>query len=69
MAVKLAITPMEQLWFAEKLMAILAYVFTGIYTLKYARNRTMQILGFIGALGWVMLVARLAMTKVPVFLG
>lgn len=68
MAVKLAINPMEQLWLAEKLIAVIAYIFTGYYTLKLARNRMMQIFGYLGAMGWVMLVVRLAMTKEALFL-
>lgn len=63
MAIKLALNPVEQLWLAEKLLAIVFYIFTGLYTLKFARNRSMQILGYLGALGWFMLVARIAMTK------
>ncbi len=68
MAVKLAINPLEQLWLAEKLLAVAAYIFTGIYTLKFARNRMMQIFGFLGAMGWVMLIVRVAMTKETMFL-
>jgi len=67
MAVKLALNPLEQMWFGEKLLAILAYIFTGYYTLKLARNRTMQIVGFLGAMGWFLLVARLAVSKQPIF--
>jgi uncharacterized membrane protein SirB2 len=67
MAIKLSINPLEQLWFAEKLLAIAAYIFTGYYTLKLARNRTMQIIGYLGAMGWVMLVVRLAMTREVMF--
>lgn len=67
MMMKLALNPFEQLWLGEKLIAVIAYIFTGYYTLKLARNRTMQIIGYFGALGWVMLVARLAMTKQNIF--
>lgn len=67
MMVKLALNPMEQMWLAEKLIAVVAYIFTGYYTLKLARNRTMQIVGFLGALGWVMLIVRLAVTKQGIF--
>jgi len=67
MAVKLYINPLEQLWLAEKLLAVAAYIFTGYYTLKLARNRTMQIIGYLGAMGWVMLVVRLAMTREVMF--
>ena len=69
LAVKLAINPAEQLWLAEKLFAVVAYIFTGYYTLKLARNRTMQIIGFLGAMGWVMLIVRIAMSKETVFLA
>ena len=67
MAIKLAINPAEQLWLAEKLMAIFAYIFTGFYTLKLARNRMMQIFGYLGAIGWVVLIFRVAQTKETFF--
>ncbi|MGB2741925.1 MAG: SirB2 family protein [Cognaticolwellia sp.] len=69
LAVKLSINPAEQLWLAEKLFAVVAYIFTGYYTLKLARNRTMQIIGFLGAMGWIMLVVRIAISKETVFLA
>ncbi len=64
---KFHFNPLEQMWLAEKLLAVVAYIFTGYYTLKLARNRVMQIIGYLGAMGWVMLVVRLAMTKENVF--
>jgi len=67
MAVKLAINPFEQLWLAEKIIGIVFYIFTGYYTLKLARNRMMQVIGYLGAMGWIMLVVRIAMTKQTVF--
>jgi uncharacterized membrane protein SirB2 len=69
LAVSLSINPMEQLWLAEKLLGVIAYIFTGYYTLKLARNRFMQIIGFLGALGWIMLIVRLAMTKQALLLA
>ena len=63
MAVKLAINPFEQLWLGEKILAVIAYIFTGYYTLKLARNRALQVIGYLGAMGWIMLVFRIAMTK------
>lgn len=63
MAIKLAINPLEQLWLGEKLLAVVAYIFTGYYTLKLARNRPMQIIGYLGAMGWIGLIVRIAMTK------
>ncbi len=68
MAVQYYINPLEQLWLGEKLLAVVAYIFTGYYTLKLARNKPMQIIGYLGAMGWVMLIVRLAMTREPLFL-
>jgi len=67
MAVQYSINPMEQLWLGEKLLAVIAYIFTGYYTLKLARNKSMQIIGYLGAMGWIMLIVRLAMTREPMF--
>lgn len=69
LAVKLHINPMEQLWLGEKILALFAYIFTGYYTLKLARNKPMQIIGYLGAMGWVMLIVRLAMSREALFLG
>lgn len=67
MAVQYSMNPIEQLWLGEKLLAIVAYIFTGYYTLKLARNKAMQIIGYLGAMGWIMLIVRLAMTREPLF--
>ena len=67
LAVKYYINPLEQLWLAEKLVALAAYIFTGYYTLKLARNKTMQIIGYFGAMGWILLIVRLVMTREPLF--
>jgi len=67
MAVQYAINPIEQLWLGEKLLAVVAYIFTGYFTLKLARNKPMQIIGYLGAMGWVMLIIRLAMTRESLF--
>lgn len=67
LAVNLHLNPVEHLWLAEKLLALFAYIFTGYYTLKLARNRAMQIIGYLGAMGWIMLIIRLAMTREGLF--
>lgn len=67
MAVQYSINPIEQLWLGEKILAIFAYIFTGYYTLKLAKNKTMQLIGYLGAMGWVMLIVQLAMTREPLF--
>ncbi|WP_448567472.1 SirB2 family protein [Thalassotalea ganghwensis] len=68
MAVKLSINPMEQLWLGEKLLAVAAYIFTAFYALKLARNKALQIIGYLGAVGWFMLIVRIAMTKENILL-
>lgn len=67
MVVRLAINPFEQVWLAEKLLALAAYIFTGVYTLKFAKNRMMQIFGYLGAMAWVIVIVRIALTKESVF--
>lgn len=65
MWVSLALNPLEQMWFAEKLLGVIAYIATGIYTLKFARNNMLKVFGYLGAIGWVMLIVRVAITKQP----
>ena len=69
MWVALSLNPLEQMWFAEKLIGIVAYIATGFYALKYARNNMMKVFAYLGAIGWVMLVVRVAMSKQPIILG
>lgn len=61
--------PLHHTWLLEKLLAVFAYIFTGYYALKLARNKVFQILGYVGAIGWVVLIVRLAMSKQPVLFG
>lgn len=63
MIVKLSLYPGQVDWMSEKLLAVVAYIFTGFYTLKFARNKTMRLIGFFGAIGWVCLIAHIAMSK------
>lgn len=67
LAIKLHLNPIEHLWLLEKIIALFAYIFTAYYTLKMARNKAMQFLGFVGALGWIMLIVRLAITRETFF--
>ena len=68
MAVSHQINPIEQLWLAEKLGAILVYIFMGYYTLKLAQNKTMQSVGYLAAMVWMIIIVKLAITKVAIFL-
>ncbi|RHW75432.1 SirB2 family protein [Colwellia sp. RSH04] len=67
MAYQYSMSPFEHLWLGEKLLAVVAYIFTGYFTLKLARNKSMQIIGYLGAMGWIMLIYRLAVTREAMF--
>ena len=67
MVVQLAINPFEQVWLAEKLLALAAYVFSGVYTLKFAKDRMMQIFGYVVAVAWIVVVFRIALTQETIF--
>jgi uncharacterized membrane protein SirB2 len=69
MVVQLAINPFEQVWLAEKLLALAAYVFSGVYTLKFAKDRMMQIFGYVVAVAWIVVVFRIALTQETIFLS
>lgn len=68
LAVQLSLNPLEHFWLLEKILAIFAYIFTGLYTLKLAKTRLMQTIGYLGAIGWIMLIVKIATSKAPVFL-
>ncbi|MDN3652536.1 SirB2 family protein [Thalassotalea ponticola] len=63
MMVQLSLYPGQVSWMTEKLFAVAAYIFCGLYALKWARNNTMRVIGYLGAMGWVVLAARVAVTK------
>ncbi len=63
MMIKLSLYPTTVPWMAEKLLAVLAYIYTGYFTLKKARTNAMRWFGFFASLGWMVLIARIAMTK------
>lgn len=59
--------PFVNSWLTEKFIALLAYIALAVMAL---RGRTMMIrwLCFLGALGWLGLMVRVALSKQPVFL-
>lgn len=59
--------PFVDSWLTEKFIALLAYIALAVMAL---RGRTMAIrwLCFLGALGWLGLMVRAALSKQPVFL-
>lgn len=55
-------------WLTEKLLAVLAYIALGVMAFK-GRTKAIRWLCFFGALGWLALAIRVAITKQPVFLS
>lgn len=60
--------PFVNLWLTEKLVAVVAYILLGVMAFK-GRTKFLRLICFFGALGWLVLVARLAITKTPVLFG
>jgi uncharacterized membrane protein SirB2 len=59
--------PFVHAWLTEKLLALLAYIALGVMAFK-GRTAAIRWLCFLGALGWLALILRVAITKQPVFL-
>jgi uncharacterized membrane protein SirB2 len=55
-------------WLTEKLFGVLAYIALGVMALK-GRTLLLRSFGLAGALGWLVLVVKVAITKQPVLFG
>jgi uncharacterized membrane protein SirB2 len=55
-------------WLTEKLIGVLAYIALGVMALK-GRTLLLRCFGLAGALGWLVLVVKVAITKQPVLFG
>lgn len=60
--------PFVHTWLTEKLIAVLAYIALGVMAFK-GRTAAIRWICFLGALGWLGLAARVAITKQAVFLS
>lgn len=60
--------PFQAPWLTEKLFGLFAYIALALMALK-GRTLLMRWVGFVGALSWLALVAKIAVTKTPLFLG
>lgn len=59
--------PFVDVWLTEKVLALLAYIALGYSALK-GRTAAIRWLSFLGALGWLGLMVRVALSKTPLFL-
>lgn len=60
--------PISTPWLTDKVVGVAAYILMGVVALK-GRTPMLRILAFLGALGWLSLVVRVAITKTPVLFG
>lgn len=59
--------PVTTPWLSEKLIAVICYILMGFAAIKGRTMRT-RLVGLVGALAWLALIGKLAMTKQPFFL-
>ncbi|WP_412497733.1 SirB2 family protein [Vibrio furnissii] len=56
-------------WMTDKLTCVLAYIALGFFALKLGRNKLLRTFAFFGALGWLAIAGKIAVTKIPMFFG
>ncbi|UCX03800.1 SirB2 family protein [Shewanella glacialimarina] len=61
--------PFVDPWMTEKIICVVAYIALGIMALKSSRNKLFKFFAFLGAIGWLVLAAKLAHFKQVVLMG
>ncbi|KLN66089.1 SirB2 family protein [Vibrio sp. VPAP30] len=56
-------------WLTEKITCVLAYIALGFFALKLGKNKLLRTFSFFGALGWLAMAGKVAVTKTPMFFG
>ena len=56
-------------WLSEKITCVLAYIALGFFALKLGKNKLLRTFAFFGALGWLAMAGKIAVTKAPMVLG
>ncbi|WP_298439937.1 SirB2 family protein [uncultured Ferrimonas sp.] len=59
-------SPSNSPWLFEKMVALVAYIVLGVFTLKLERGKLFRTFAFLGAMGWLFYMAKLAQTKMPI---
>lgn len=57
----------QSAWLTEKLLGVVIYILLGFVALREGKNKAIRIFALLGALGWIWLIAQMAMTKVPLW--
>lgn len=60
--------PFQTPWLTDKLFGLFAYIGLAVMALK-GRSLLMRWVGFLGALSWLALVGKIAITKTPLLFG
>ncbi|MGC9401296.1 MULTISPECIES: SirB2 family protein [Vibrio] len=58
----------EGAWLTEKITCVLAYIALGFFALKLGKNKWLKTFSFFGALGWLVMAAKVAITKTSMFM-
>ncbi|MDN3614341.1 MAG: SirB2 family protein [Vibrio gallaecicus] len=56
-------------WLTEKLTCVMAFIGLGFFALKFGKNKLIRTFSFFGALGWLAMAGKIAITKTPTFFG
>lgn len=56
-------------WITEKFICVILYIVTAFWTLKRADTRLKKVVGGVGSIAWLLIVAKLAVTKQPLLFG
>ncbi|MBF8999453.1 MULTISPECIES: SirB2 family protein [Vibrio] len=54
-------------WMLDKLTCVVVYIVLGVFALKIGRNKMLRTFAFLGALGWLAMAGKIAVTKLPMF--
>ena len=61
--------PFVDPWMTEKIGAVVAYIVLGAIAIKANRNKLFKVFAYLGAIGWLVYVAKLVHFKQAVLLG
>jgi uncharacterized membrane protein SirB2 len=61
--------PFVDPWLTEKIIAVAAYILLGYMALRTDRNKLFKVFAFIGALGWIVFAAKMAVFKQVALIG
>ncbi|RPJ67180.1 invasion protein [Alteromonas sediminis] len=63
----LSIYPFTTSWVTFKLLGLIAFIVMGLVAFKWGKTKLMQWVGFLGALAWLAVTAKVAVTKQPLW--